>query len=378
MSLEFLIVGGGAHGCAVAYHLARTGASVRVVEKGKVADGSSGGRGKRGVRGNRRDYRELPLLREAYDLWPDLAEELGAETGYVRTGGVYLIDRETVGTSGGMVAAAAHAQAQSALGVPTELWGQDEVREALPRVAESMRAGLYAPLDGVASQKLTTNAYAVAATRLGAELTEDTAVEQVVADSSGTITEVITSTGESIRATRGVLFANNTGARNLIADGLGIPLPLWNVYPQAVFLRASEDFEIPLLTGHESRPLSVKIIEDDVIMLSGGWRGRLNTDTGLGEIEDHALTGNITELSTVFPHLGDLTVLEASAQRAEAVTPDQIPLIGKLTDNAYLAAGWSAHGWALVPATSKHIARMLLTGRTPDPLNPLSPSRLGI
>ena len=38
---------------------------------------------------NGRDIRELPLMREAYDLWPNLHEVLGAATGYERVGHLF-------------------------------------------------------------------------------------------------------------------------------------------------------------------------------------------------------------------------------------------------------------------------------------------------
>lgn len=62
---DFVVVGGGVHGCAVAFHLAKAGEAVLVVEAGEIAQGASGGQGKRGVRANYRDLRELPLMAEA-------------------------------------------------------------------------------------------------------------------------------------------------------------------------------------------------------------------------------------------------------------------------------------------------------------------------
>src|SRR5690606_15983444 len=170
MTVDFVIVGGGAHGCAVAYHLAKAGAAVTVLEAGEIAGGASGGSGKRGVRANRRDLRELPLMEEAYALWPQLSAELEHDTGYHRSGGIYLIEQEVVGTSGGWVAAQAHAQAQTRLGIPTEVWGRDRVREVFPGISPEVRGGLYAPLDGVASHEATTAGYAKAARAHGAEL----------------------------------------------------------------------------------------------------------------------------------------------------------------------------------------------------------------
>ena len=67
---DYVIVGGGIHGCAVAWELATRGADVLLLEAKSIASGASGGLGERGVRANGRDLRELPLMRLAYDIWP--------------------------------------------------------------------------------------------------------------------------------------------------------------------------------------------------------------------------------------------------------------------------------------------------------------------
>ncbi|GFZ95094.1 NAD(P)/FAD-dependent oxidoreductase [Nesterenkonia alkaliphila] len=374
MAAEFVIVGGGAYGCAVAYHLASAGASVQLLEAGHIAEGASGGPGKRGVRANRRDLRELPLMRQAYDLWPELGEQLGASTGYERTGGVSLIEREVVGVSGGLVSTEAHAAAQAAFGIPTEKWDQERIQSVFPGISQEVRAGLYAPLDGVASQAETTAAYAAAARRLGVTITEETFVAQVRPQAAGAT--ALSSSGEQFTATRAVLLAANSGVLRLAETAAGRSLPLWTIYPQALFLKAAEPAQIPLLTGHDDRALSVKILQDDIIMLSGGWRGRHNPQTGRGELDPAAVSGNIEQLTAVFPELGELTLVEGQASRPESVAVDQVPLIGALTDHVYAAAGWSGHGWALVPSASKHIAHLLLHGEYTPELAPLSLARI--
>ena len=378
MTVEYVIVGGGAHGCAVAYHLAKAGAAVTLLEAGTIGQGASGGRGKRGVRANRRDLRELGLMRTAYELWPGLSEELGHETGYVRTGGIYLIEAEVVGTSGGLVAADVRADAQNRLGIPTRVWDREQIREVFPGISPEVKAGLHAPLDGVASHEATTRGYARAARAHGATLRENTRVTSLLTGPSGRVTTVVTADGEAIEPTGAVLVAGNAAAAGLLEDSLGVRLPMWNIYPQALFLRSAEPPTIPLLTGHDSRALSVKLLDDDVIMLSGGWRGRYNPETRRGEPVPANIDGNIAQLTAVFPGLGDLELLQTETARAEAVSVDQIPIIGAVADNVYVAAGWTAHGWALVPAASQHIAAMLQTGRPSEVLAPFSPSRLMI
>lgn len=377
MAFDFVIVGGGAHGCATAYHLATGGASVAVIDAGKIAGGASGGAGKRGVRANRRDIRELPLMRQAYDLWPTLEEDLGEDIGYARTGGVYLIEKETSGSSGGLVAAQVQADVQSGLGIPTEFWPEDVVRERVPAASTAIKGGLFAPLDGVSSHETTTRAYARAAEQYGAVFMEQTSITSILMDSTGRATGVRTVDEEAVEARRAVVLANNLGSVDLVRGATGFTIPIWPILPQAILLRSQHTPEIPYLTAHDSRSLSVKLLDDDLIMLSGGWRGRWNPQTSAGETIPDNVEGNIAQLAAVFPHLGELSVLDADASRPDSAAVDQIPFIDVVpgTENIVVATGWTGHGWALVPSVSMHLADWLSTGNKPPVLAPFTFTR---
>ncbi len=382
---EFVIVGGGGYGCAVACHLAAAGRSVELLEAGALAQQASGGRGKRGVRGNRRDLRELALMREAYEIWPGLAEELGVDTGYVRTGGLTLIEEDVVGMSGGLVAAQAHARAQSARGVPTEVWDAGRIRSELPGVSERIKAGLHAPLDGVASQRATTLAYAEAARAHGAIIRENTPVVSLESGqgsgSRGSCPpSVTTASGERVEAAESVLLACNAAVPGLLREHCGVDLPAWTVYPQVVWLRAENPVELPVLLGHESRTLSVKVEDDGVIMLSGGWQGRWNPAREAPDVVEDQVRGNIEQLRAVFPELGGLQRLEVDVARAETASADQVPIIDAVPghEGVYFATGWSGHGWALVPAASRHIADLIAGRGRSGALMPFGLSRFGI
>lgn len=370
---DFVIVGGGVHGLATAYQLARSGAaSVCVIEAATVASGASGGFGQRGVRANRRDLRELPLMREANEIWPTLHEELGAPTGYHRSGGVYLIDGPATSGFKGIDAAETYARVQVALGVPTEIWGRDRVESMYPGVSADVHGAAYVPSDGVASHQATTLAYAQAARRLGVEIVEHTRVRTLETDGQGRVTAVITDDDRRVAADREVVLAANGGVRGLVRDAVGADVPTWTIYPQAARLRSSSTPVIPMLTGHETRALSVKMLGDEV-MLSGGWRGRVGADGP--EVVPERLAGNIAVLQSVFPYLGELELIEADVSRAESASVDQVPIIGRYGPNLFVATGWSGHGWAIAPSVSRHIAEALMTATDPHVLAAFSPRR---
>ena len=377
MSHEFIIIGAGAYGCAVAYHLARRGRSVKVLEAATVAAGASGGGGKRGVRGNRRDLRELHLMHEAYELWPNLADELGAPTGYVRTGGLSLIEEEAVGMRGGLVAAEAIAYGQSCRGVPTELWGAEAVREHLPQVTPSVKGALYAPRDGVAGQEATTLAYAHAARQHGADIEESCTVTRIVDGASSRGAAVDTAESGRFIATHGVLIAANSMTPELLAENFDYRLPTWTVYPQAIWLRSEHQPQCPFLIGHDSRVLSMKLVQDHTIQLSGGWRGRYDEATGVGAPVEKNVAASIAQLEATFPGLGALQRESIQASRPEAGSADQIPIVDRVpkSQRIFFATGWSGHGWALLPALSGYLADYVAAGKRPHEIAHLSARR---
>ena len=69
---DVVVIGGGIAGITAAYHLARKGHSVAVVEKGYVA-GEQSSRNWGWCRQQNRDPRELPLMQHSMALWATLA-----------------------------------------------------------------------------------------------------------------------------------------------------------------------------------------------------------------------------------------------------------------------------------------------------------------
>ncbi|MDH4063155.1 MAG: FAD-binding oxidoreductase [Acidobacteriota bacterium] len=368
---EFVIVGGGIYGVATAWALATRGAEVLVLEARDIAAGASGGLGKRGVRANGRDLRELPLMRLAYERWPALDAELGASTGYERTGHLQLYERHhDIG------AAEVRARVQSAMGIPTVHLEGVRVREVEPGLAATVLGGLHAPLDGVADHEATTRAYAAAALRAGATIRTGAAVVAMTRQ-GGRVPRVTLADGPSIDVGRGLLLLANSGMSGLLERDLACRLAVWTVFPQVVRSTPAARAPFRSLIGHAHRPVALKMIPGGSVMLSGGWRGRWNPDTGHGETIPASVAGNWAEAVSMFPEIGALDIAEATADRAETTCLDLVPIIDRVpgVSNVLVACGWSGHGWAIAPAVAPLLAEWALSGEAPDLLRPFSLSR---
>ncbi|MDT0303475.1 NAD(P)/FAD-dependent oxidoreductase [Streptomonospora wellingtoniae] len=373
---QFVIIGGGIHGCAAAWMLADAGEDVLLLEADGIASGASGGFGRRGVRGNRRDLRELPLMRSAYRLWPTLSERLGADTGYERTGGLNLIEQETTGTKGGLVAARAHAEVQNRNGVPTEVLARDRVLELEPDLGEAIRGALYCPFDGTADHGATTAAFAAAARARGAVIREHSPVTGVEV-SGGRAAAVTTADGRRHEIGRALLVLNNAGAPDLLRDHFGVTLPVWRILPQALRVQPPAKPPMRHLIGHDHRSLSLKPLPDGGVMVSGGWRGRWNAELGRGEAVDANVQGNLRTAAEVYADLADARVELADAARPESCSADEIPVIDRVpgTANALVGTGWTGHGFAIAPAVAEALAFWVRTGARPESLSPFTAAR---
>src|SRR5437667_2000075 len=164
-SIEILIIGGGVIGSSIAYHLARQGRQVLVVERSEVAvtpaaSWASAG----GVRRQGRHPAEAKLAIEAIERWKTLEQELEADLHYRRGGNLLLA--ESYAQAEQLSKFVDH---QHELGfADVRLVDRDEALSLVPGLNDRVVTGSYSPSDGQADPVLTTRAFASAAQRHGA------------------------------------------------------------------------------------------------------------------------------------------------------------------------------------------------------------------
>ncbi|MDF1794655.1 MAG: FAD-binding oxidoreductase [Thalassobaculaceae bacterium] len=364
-----LKIGGGVYGAAVAWHLARRGEAVELLEAQTIASGASGGPGRRGVRANCRDHRELPLMARARELWPALHVQLGTDPLFERTGHLQLIERPI-----DMPKAETRAALQNRFGIETAYLSGAELRELEPDVAPAVTAALHCPGDGVAFHANTTRAYAAAAVAAGARIREGVWVERLVAR-EGVVEAVVTSDGEEIPVGRKLLVFANSSVRMLVAPWLD--LPTWNLALQVLVSKPLAANPVRHLVGHASRTLSLKREPDGRLMISGGRLGRWDHETGRGTPIAEEIAANVADAVAVYPSLAGIEIEAADTDHLEAESIDAVPMIDQLPGNPHViyAAGWSGHGWAIAPAVTELLADWALEDRRPDLLAPFAVSR---
>jgi sarcosine oxidase subunit beta len=362
---EVVVIGGGVTGGSIAWHLARRGTKVTLVEERGVAAAASGASAG-GVRQQGRDPREMPLAIAAIARWKDLERELDADLHYYRDGHLVAYEREA-----DLPIAQQRLAEQRALGLEIEIVEGADLRALSPGLAPHIVAATYTPSDGHANPVATTQAYAQAAQREGAELRIGTRVTGLQ-QTGGRITGVETSDG--VIGADHVVIATGAWTRDLVAP-LGVDLPIEPAGLQMILGKPMPKALLQVVQAHE-RPLSLKQLRDGNYLIGGGWPGDIDMVAGVGTTRPESIEGSLRTASDIFPAISEMEI-ERSWVGVEGIALDEVPVIDRLPgyEGCTVAAGFSGHGFALSPITGQLVSEWLLDGAPSIPLDAFSAGR---
>ena len=367
---DILIVGGGIMGSSIAYHLARQGRDVLVIERAEVASepvaswASAGG-----VRRQGRHPAEAALAREAIARWPALEDELGALVLYRQQGNLLVGESDAEAEQ-----LVAFVREQLRMGFDdVRLLDRTAVRALVPGIGEQVVAGSYSPADGQADPPWTTRAFAMAAQRHGATYWTQTECHALLAE-GGRATGARTDRGDV--SARIVVLAAGAWSDELAAS-IGLRLPIQMQALQMVRSTPAPQALRPVL-GVMGRALSLKQLHDGAFLLGGGWPGEIAPGRRGYTLKPESVEGNWAAACAILPAVARQQVAQAWCG-LEAMSADGIPFIGFTPgiENLVLALGFSGHGFALAPAVGRAVAD-LLAGKPVPELDGLSPARIAL
>jgi sarcosine oxidase subunit beta len=366
---DVLIIGAGIMGSSLAYHLARRGSHVLVIERTSpavepAASWASAG----GVRRQGRHPAEAALASEAIERWPTLEQELEADVRYHQGGNLLLAESDEEAEQ-----IAAFVQQQRTLGFSdVRLVDRREAQELALGLNERVVAGSYSPRDGQADPMLTTRAFATAAQRHSATFWNNTAVQALIAQ-NGRVTGIRTAQGD-INAGYIVLAAGAWGDE-LVAS-IGLRLPVYTLALQMVLSTPAPASALQPVLSALGRKLSLKQLPGGSFLIGGGWEGDPAPDRQSYILRNESVEGNWATACGLLPIVGQQRIQRAWCG-LEALSVDGIPFIGHAPglQGLILALGFSGHGFALSPAVGRSLAD-LIEGRLVPELAGLSPQRI--
>lgn len=361
-----LIIGGGAIGLSVAYHLAKRGArDVVLIERNQLTSGTSWHAA--GIVGPLRATPNMTKLASyALELYPKLEQETGLNTGYRRTGGYWLARHPDRLDELNRIASLGRTQ-----GLSPRMISADQV--GLPQLELSAHVGaLHVPEDGNVNPVDLCMAYARAAKDMGVEIRENTQVAKLNA-ANGRVSGVTLADGSEIKAETVVLC---TGAwSRKLAAAVGVALPLQAVEHMYVVTEPMKDLPDPFPVIRDL-DTGIYIKGDAGKLVIGGFEANAKC------WDPYSVEGNRPFLELpedweqftpfmeaaldLIPSLSSVGI-QHFMNGPESFTADTRPLVGETpeVDGLFVAAGMNSVGVMSSAGIGRALSDWIVEGRPP-------------
>ena len=368
-SYDVVIIGGGGHGLACAYYLAKNHGvkNVAVFEKGYIGGGNTG-RNTAIIRSNYLTPEGVAFYDESVRLFQGLSEDLDFNILYSERGHFTLAH-----TDAAMRTSRWRAEVNKHLGVNSEVVDREDLKRLVPtlNLSEDVRypilGALYHPPGAIARHDAVAWGYAGRAAEMGIEIHQGTEVTGLEIE-NGAITGVVTNRG---RVACGKAMQAVAGLSGVMAKMAGFKLPIKTVPLQACVSMPLKPFLDPIIVSGSLHVYISQSSRSELVM--GGSTDpypRYQTKSTLDFIE--GLMAHILEL---FPFLADVPILRQWAGMTD-MTPDFSPVMGETpVKNYYIDSGWGTWGFKAKPVCGKRMAETIATGQVPALLQPFRLSR---
>ncbi|WP_411036952.1 sarcosine oxidase subunit beta family protein [Shinella sp. BYT-45] len=370
---DVVVVGGGGHGLATAYYLAKNHGltNVAVVEKGWIGGGNVG-RNTTIVRSN---YL-LPANQQFYEfglkLWEQLSHELNYNVMFSQRGSVYLAH-----DPGQMDALYRRGNAMRLAGIDAEMLTPQQVRDLAPGldIAADARfpilGGLNQPRAGTARHDAVAWGYARAADRLGVDIIENCGVTGFIREGERVV---------GVETVRGTIRADKVAVA--VAGATSEVMAMAGIHDLPI--------ESHVLQAYVSD--SLKPVLDTVIVFGSGHLYITQSDKGslvfggdLDGYNSYAQRGNLPVLEDLmagivnfFPGLAQVRLLRSWGGIMD-MSMDGSPIIttGPLP-GMYLNAGWCYGGFKATPASGFCFADTIANDRPHRLVEPFNLNRFAL
>ena len=359
---DIIIVGGGVIGASIAYQLAKQGGGrVVLLERQALASGTTGRSGAI-VRQHYSNDFTIRMAQESLGIFQHFDDLVGGECGFVTSGLIVMVDED------GAEALRANVRMQQETGVNTALIDAGDMADVAPGYnTEEVALACYEPDTGVADPMATTHSFAQRARDFGATIREGTTVTHILRDQHKT-TGVRTLDGD-IAAPVVVLAANVWSKR--LAWTAGIGLPITPTRHPMLALRRPNDFG-----GRDGiHAVALDLIRRIYLRPDSGGITLVGSTENVQEASDpdHYEQG-LSETEIARYHTSGAACLLPLARGVPRGswagiyddTPDYHPILDRLAEGLYCAAGFSGHGFKLSPIIGQWMAQLILTGKKAD------------
>ncbi len=365
---DVIIIGAGIHGASLAFHLAKRGVSVTVLEKSYTAAGATG-RSSGLVRMHYDTEIDSRLAWKSFQYFRNWEEMVGGHCGFTRTGFIQIVGRKDV------EALKTNVAMQQRVGIPSFLITAEDVKRLSPGFStDDFDLAAYEPESGYAMPGDTASAFINKARELGARLVQDCAVTGLILSGSK-IEGVDTKNGKYFSPVVVNAAGAWAGQLNKMA-GLDLPYDTWR--HDTMFVKGPSRLD-------SVQPTVIDFPNEQYFRPEGGLTlVGLEDGNPLGESpdgdSDHSKPGFIEKaIDRICLRIPEMEQgsLHSSHGGYDGITPDQHPMLGQTgPDGFYLDCGFSGTGFKIGPAVGLCMSELILDGASSSvDISQLSPLR---
>jgi methylglutamate dehydrogenase subunit A len=344
-SYDVIIIGGGGHGLATAYYLAKNHGvkNIAVLEKSYIGSGNVG-RNTTLIRSNYMIGGNTAFFEKSMQLWEGLSHELNFNCMVSHRGQMVLATSPAQ-----LDAFARRGNTMRLNGIDAELLDRNEVMKELPYLDYSKEArfpiwgAIHQPRAGTVRHDAVAWGYARAASQLGVHIIENCEVSAILKDGDKVV-GVETSRGKILSGKAAIAVAGHTSH---VAAMAGLKLPVESHILQAFVTEPVKPIVNHVVSwGAELFYLSQS---DKGGMVFGGHIDGFNTYTQRGQF--HRIQTVMECATTLLPFMSRMRLLRHWGG-IQDMTPDGSPFICKTPiEGLYLNGGWCYQGFKATPAS---------------------------
>jgi sarcosine oxidase subunit beta len=361
-SYDAIVIGGGGHGLATAYYLAKNHGmtNIAILEKGWLAGGNMA-RNTTIIRSNYLWDESAAIYEHALKLWEELPEELDYDFLFSQRGVLNLAHslqdvRDSV----------RRVEANRLNGVDAEFLTPQEVQKVCPivNISENVRypvlGATFQPRAGIAKHDHVAWAFARACDAMGVDIIQNCEVTGFVKDGNR-VTGVETTRGRILSDTVGMVAA---GHSSVLAEKAGFRLPVQSHPLQALVSELYEPVHPTVVMSNYVHVYVSQAHKGELVMGAG-----VDQYNGYGQRGSfHVIEHQMAAALELFPIFGRAHLLRTWGGIVD-VCPDASPIIGATpVDGLYVNAGWGTGGFKATPAAGWAMAHTMATGE-PHELN---------
>jgi len=370
-SYDVVLIGGGLHNLATAYFLAKNHGitDIAIIEKNFIGFGGAG-RNTAIVRANQRTQHNVPLYKEALDLWPVLTRELDYNLMFNNCGNLNLMHSEAA-----MKAARTTISTAQFYGVESHLIDAKEVKKLVPALNISdditfpIHGAMFHPPGGIVRHDAVVWGLAKGAAENGVEIHQQTEA-LAVGTNNGKVTSVTTS--EGVINTKQVLISAGGYSAGLINGMLGIKLPISVLTIQAMVTQPLKPLLNHVVSSGAYHCYANQTLKGEIATGAhmDPWPNYTNLSTA------HYIKHQAEALCEFLPCLKGVRFMRIWGGLAD-MTPDMAPILegNNHFEGFFMNCGWGYFGFKSCSSAGKYMAEYIATNQCPDMLKPFALKR---